>query len=79
MEFNSLDAQCEASMPASEQKAGCSCPTATTMAASGGTLERRALKRLLDDIDEGRVDTVVVYKSTGSAGRSPSCWRPSPC
>ena len=29
---------------------------------SGGTLERPALKRLLDDIDAGRIDTIVVYK-----------------
>src|SRR5579872_5564041 len=29
---------------------------------SGGTMERPALKHLLDDIQEGKVDTVVVYK-----------------
>src|SRR5205814_3344265 len=29
---------------------------------SGGTLERPALQRLLDDIGNGRVDVVVVYK-----------------
>src|SRR5262249_10354094 len=29
---------------------------------SGGTLERPALKRLLADIEAGRVDVVVVYK-----------------
>ena len=29
---------------------------------SGGTLERPALKRLLADIEEGRIDVVVVYK-----------------
>ncbi|MEO6624493.1 MAG: recombinase family protein [Burkholderiaceae bacterium] len=29
---------------------------------SGGTLERPALKRLLGDIDAGRIDIVVVYK-----------------
>ena len=29
---------------------------------SGGTLERRALKRLLSDIERGLVDVVVVYK-----------------
>ena len=29
---------------------------------SGGTLERPALKELFKDIEEGKVDTVVVYK-----------------
>ena len=29
---------------------------------SGGTLDRPALKRLLADIEQGRVDVVVVYK-----------------
>jgi DNA invertase Pin-like site-specific DNA recombinase len=29
---------------------------------SGGTLERPALKRLLADIEAGRIDVVVVYK-----------------
>src|ERR1700704_2995879 len=29
---------------------------------SGGTLERPALQRLLADIAQGRVDTIVVYK-----------------
>jgi DNA invertase Pin-like site-specific DNA recombinase len=29
---------------------------------SGGTLERPALRRLLADIEEGRVDAIVIYK-----------------
>src|ERR1700692_3643039 len=29
---------------------------------SGGSMERPALHRLLQDIDAGRIDTVVVYK-----------------
>ena len=29
---------------------------------SGGTLERPALQRLLDDVDAGKVDQIVVYK-----------------
>jgi site-specific DNA recombinase len=29
---------------------------------SGGTMERPALKRLLEDIASGKIDTVVVYK-----------------
>jgi DNA invertase Pin-like site-specific DNA recombinase len=66
MEFNSLDAQREA----------CSAYIASQRAEgwveladqyddggfSGGTLERPALKRLLADIEAGRIDVVVVYK-----------------
>jgi site-specific DNA recombinase len=66
MEFNSLDAQREA----------CSAYIASQRSEdwveladqyddggfSGGTLERPALKRLLADIEAGRVDVVVVYK-----------------
>jgi DNA invertase Pin-like site-specific DNA recombinase len=66
MEFNSLDAQREA----------CSAYIASQRAEgwvelaeqyddggySGGTLERPALKRLLAEIESGRVDVVVVYK-----------------
>lgn len=29
---------------------------------SGGTLERPGLKRLLEDIEDGLIDVVVVYK-----------------
>jgi site-specific DNA recombinase len=29
---------------------------------SGGTMERPALQRLLKDIEDGKVDTIVVYK-----------------
>ena len=29
---------------------------------SGGTLERPAMQRLLEDVDAGRVDQIVVYK-----------------
>ena len=66
MEFNSFDAQREA----------CSAYIASQRAEgwvelaeqyddggfSGGTLERPALKRLLAEIEAGRVDVVVVYK-----------------
>ena len=66
MEFNSLDAQRDA----------CSAYIASQRSEgwlelvghyddggiSGGTLERPALKRLLADIEEDRVDVVVVYK-----------------
>ena len=37
---------------------------------SGGTMERPALQRLLADIEAGRIDCVVVTRSTASAGRS---------
>ena len=39
---------------------------------SGGTLERPGLQRLLDDIDAGLVDQIVVYK-VDRLTRSPSC------
>jgi site-specific DNA recombinase len=66
MEFNSLDAQRES----------CEAYVASQLAEgwllfqdryddggfSGGNLERPALKRLLADIEAGRVDVVVVYK-----------------
>src|SRR5579872_3095211 len=29
---------------------------------SGGTLERPALKRLLEEVEKGKIDTIVVYK-----------------
>ena len=65
-EFNSLDAQRDACSAyiASQRSEGW-----VELAAhyddggiSGGTLERPALKRLLADIEEDRVDVVVVYK-----------------
>src|SRR5258708_2372050 len=66
MEFNSLDAQreaCEAYI--ASQKAEGWLLVADRYddgGFSGGTLERPALKRLLADIEAGRVDVVVVYK-----------------
>jgi DNA invertase Pin-like site-specific DNA recombinase len=65
-EFNSLDAQREACSAyiASQRSEGW-----TLLAGryddggvSGGTLDRPALKRLLEDIEKGLVDIVVVYK-----------------
>ncbi|MEH2550754.1 site-specific DNA recombinase [Bradyrhizobium sp. AZCC 2262] len=66
MDFNSLDAQREASesyvasqkaegwvhVPDRYDDGGC----------SGGTLERPALQRLLADVKAGKVDVIVVYK-----------------
>jgi site-specific DNA recombinase len=66
MEFNSLDAQreaCEAYV-ASQRAEGWLLVSDRydDGGFSGGTLERPALKRLLADIEAGRVDVVVVYK-----------------
>jgi DNA invertase Pin-like site-specific DNA recombinase len=66
MEFNSLDAQreaCEAYV-ASQRAEGWLLvqDRYDDGGFSGGNLERPALKRLLGDIEAGRVDVVVVYK-----------------
>src|SRR4051812_41172678 len=65
-EFNSLDAQreaCEAYV-ASQRAEGwlLVADRHDDGGFSGGTLERPALQRLLADIEDGRVDVVVVYK-----------------
>ena len=66
MEFNSLDAQREAceSYIASQRSEGWIelADRYDDGGFSGATLERPALKRLLADIEEGRVDVVAVYK-----------------
>ncbi len=65
-EFNSLDAQREAceSYIASQRAEGWTLvpDRYDDGGVSGGTLERAALKRLLADIEAGKVDVVVVYK-----------------
>lgn len=65
-DFNSLDAQHEAcgAYIASQRHEGW-VPDKTRYddgGVSGGTLERPAMQRLLDDIDDGRIQMVVVYK-----------------
>jgi site-specific DNA recombinase len=65
-EFNSLDAQreaCEAYI-ASQRHEGWELVRAhyDDGGISGGHLDRPALQRLMRDIDEGRVDQIVVYK-----------------
>jgi len=65
-DFNSLDAQresCEAFI-ASQKHEGWMALTELydDGGVSGATMERPALKRLLADIEAGRIDTVVVYK-----------------
>ena len=66
LEFNSLDAQreaCEAYIK-SQQHEGWSLVAGRydDGGFSGGTLERPALKQLLDDIAGGQIDVIVVYK-----------------
>ena len=65
-DFNSLDAQresCEAYI-LSQKHEGWTClpEMYDDGGISGATLERPALKRLLEDIEAGRIDAVVVYK-----------------
>jgi DNA invertase Pin-like site-specific DNA recombinase len=65
-EFNSLDAQreaCEAYIASQRAEGWTLVPDYyDDGGVSGGTLERPALKRLLADIEAGRIDVVVVYK-----------------
>ena len=66
MEFNSLDAQraaCEAYI-ASQKANGWVClpERYDDYGVSGGTLERPALKELLNEAKNGRVDIIVIYK-----------------
>ena len=64
--FNSLDAQreaCEAYIKSQRHGGWRALPAAYDDGGlSGGSLERPALKRLMLDIDAGRVDMIVVYK-----------------
>ena len=66
MEFNSLDAQreaCEAYVASQRAEGWLLVPDRYDDGGfSGGTLDRPALKRLLADIEAGKVDVVVVYK-----------------
>src|SRR6266480_2450530 len=65
-EFNSLDAQrdaCEAYIKSQASQSWRALPQHyDDPAYSGGNLERPALKKLLADIEAGRIDVVVVYK-----------------
>src|SRR5436190_9788195 len=66
LEFNSLDAQrdaCEAYIKSQSSLGWRALPQHyDDPAYSGGNLERPALKKLLADIEAGRVDVIVVYK-----------------
>jgi DNA invertase Pin-like site-specific DNA recombinase len=74
-EFNSLDAQreaCEAYIKSQAFQGWKALPQQyNDPAYSGGNLDRPALKKLLADIEAGRVDVVVVYRSTALPVRSP--------
>ncbi len=65
-EFNSLDAQresAEAYIASQKHEGWVASPTRYDDAGySGGTLERPALQRLLEDVEAGRIGCVVVYK-----------------
>jgi site-specific DNA recombinase len=65
-EFNSLDAQreaCEAYIKSQASQGWKALPEQyNDPAYSGGNLDRPALKKLLADIEAGKVDVVVVYK-----------------
>ena len=65
-EFNSLDAQreaCEAYIKSQASQGWKAFPQHyDDPAYSGGNLDRPALKKLLTDIEAGRIDVVVVYK-----------------
>jgi site-specific DNA recombinase len=66
LEFNSLDAQreaCEAYIKSQASQGWRALPQPyDDPAYSGGNLDRPALKKLLIDIEAGRIDVVVVYK-----------------
>ncbi len=65
-EFNSLDAQreaCESYVASQKAEGWLLVPDRyDDGGVSGGTLERPALKRLLADVEQGRVDVNIVYK-----------------
>lgn len=71
-EFNSLDAQresCEAYIASQRHEGWVALPARYDDGGfSGGNMDRPALKRLLADIEAGRVDVVLVYKGQNYPG-----------
>jgi len=65
-EFNSLDAQREAAeayIHTRRSEGWIALPTEYDDGGfSGGTIDRPALQKLIDDVEDGRIDVVVVYK-----------------
>src|SRR5689334_4643820 len=65
-DFNSLDAQREACEAFIRSQGGLGWKLLSQRyddgGVSGGTMDRPALQRLLEDIDQRQVDVVVVYK-----------------
>src|SRR3982751_2092311 len=65
-EFHSLDAQRESGQPyiVSQQHEGWAClpDRYDDGGYTGGNTDRPALQRLLADIADGKIDTVVIYK-----------------
>ncbi len=65
MEFNSLQNQeesCKAYIASQSFNGWQYCKTYSDVAISGGTMDRPALKQMLEDMAHGLVNTVVVYK-----------------
>src|SRR5665811_2090926 len=65
-DFNSLDAQSDASQAYIRSQAHAGCTLLRTKyddgGFSGGNTDRPALQRLLEDVRAGKVDVIVVYK-----------------
>src|SRR5258708_7615372 len=80
LEFNSLHAQrdaCEAYIKSQASQGWRVLPQHyDDPAYSGGNLDRPALKRLLADIDAGKVDVIVVLRIPGKATTLSGAWRP---
>ncbi len=82
-EYNSIDAQRDAGHAyIASQRAEGWIPVADDYddpAYSGGNMDRPALKRLLVDIEAGRIDIVVVYKIDRLTRSLTDCrWLPKP-